>query len=454
MSRFFPRIIPALIVALSFSVQAQQSLFTETLTPEQVASHLDQDGWTIVDTRLNDAFNGWKLDGIERGGHIPGATDFSANWLKVDNDDLETELSQILENKGLSIEQHVVLYDANGDDAEQVAEYLKQKGFKNLYRFDFNEWANDADRPLVKFTNYQDIVPAVVVKDVLDGKRPETFENAETIKMVEASWGKEKTAYRKGHIPTAFHVNTDIIEPPSNSKPLMWMLADDQVLTKFATDFGFTKDDTIIVSSDEGTAAYRLAMVLEYLGVKDVRILNGGTLAWTMAGYDLETQSHKPTPVESFGAATPSRPEVFTTMEYVQNNINQNDDFVLVDNRTMDEHLGKTSGYTYHDKKGRIPGSVFGYAGTSDSYGMEYFRNPDKTMRNPDEFLSLWQQQGIDTSKHLAFMCGSGWRAAEIYYYANVAGLNNISVFSDGWIGWSNAGLPSESGPVNSHFVQ
>ncbi len=35
----------------------------------------------------------------------------------------------------------------------------------------------------------------------------------------------------------------------------------------------------------------------------------------------------------------------------------------------------------------------------------------------------MWEDQGINLKNHLAFMCGSGWRAAEVYTYANVMGL-------------------------------
>ena len=50
-------------------------------------------------------------------------------------------------------------------------------------------------------------------------------------------------------------------------------------------------------------AAYRVAAVLSYIGVEDVRVLNGGLAAWTGAGYELETASNKPEPVTDFGAA-------------------------------------------------------------------------------------------------------------------------------------------------------
>ena len=50
----------------------------------------------------------------------------------------------------------------------------------------------------------------------------------------------------------------------------------------------------------------------------------------------------------------------------------------------------------------------------------------------------LWDKAGIDTNKKLIFMCGSGWRAAEVLTYANVMGYDNSALYSDGWIGWSN----------------
>ncbi|WBW96510.1 rhodanese-like domain-containing protein [Oceanirhabdus sp. W0125-5] len=413
-----------------------------SINTEKVQEALKDNSWVIVDARLNDAFNGWKLDGVSRGGRIKGAVDFSANWLKVEDDNKEKILDEALETKGISKDKNIVLYDANGNDAKAVAEYLKGKGFSNLYVFDVNEWANDESLPMEKYENYQLIVPAVIVKDIIDGKKPESFENAKNIKIVEASWGEEKTSYANGHIPTAFHINTDSVEPPP-----AWMLGDDETLKKFVLEHGFTKEDTVIVTGEEQMAAYRVATVLRYIGVEDVRVLNGGTTAWTMAGYELETTSNKPAAVTEFGGVIPGNPDVIDTMDETKAGLKTPEKFILVDNRTWDEHIGKESGYSYHDIKGRIPGAVFGYAGKTDSYSLDYYRNIDKTMRNAKEFIALWEEQGIDTTKHLSFMCGSGWRVAEIYTYADVFGLDDIGIYSDGWIGWSNdSGNPIETG--------
>nr|WP_286312295.1 rhodanese-like domain-containing protein [Romboutsia ilealis] len=412
----------------------------KTIATKELQDKLSDDSWVVVDTRINDAFNGWKLDEVERGGHIKGAVDFSANWLTVDSKDKEKTLDKALETKGIEKDKNIVLYDANGKDAKEVANYLSEKGYKNLYTYNVADWAKDESLPMESYENYEMIVPATIVNDILDGKKPETFENSKNIKIVEASWGEESEAYSKGHVPTSVHINTDTVEPPPQ-----WMLASDEDLAKFANDYGFTKDDTIIVTGPDVMASYRVAVVLRYIGINDVRVLNGGNDAWTSAGYELETKSNKPVAGNDFGATIPANPDLIDTQAELKEMLKDSNN-VLVDNRSWDEYIGKISGYSYHDKKGRIPGAVYGYAGTSATT-LEDYRNIDNTMRNADEIKALWKDAGIDTNKHLIFMCGSGWRAAEVLTYANVMGFDNASLYSDGWIGWSNdTSNPTETG--------
>lgn len=412
----------------------------KTIATKELQDKLSDDSWVVVDTRINDAFNGWKLDEVERGGHIKGAVDFSANWLTVDSKDKEKTLDKVLETKGIEKDKNIVLYDANGKDAKEVANYLSEKGYKNLYTYNVADWAKDESLPMESYENYEMIVPATIVNDILDGKKPETFENSKNIKIVEASWGEESEAYSKGHVPTSVHINTDTVEPPPQ-----WMLASDEELAKFANDYGFTKDDTVIVTGPDVMASYRVAVVLRYIGINDVRVLNGGNNAWTSAGYELETKSNKPVAGNDFGATIPANPDLIDTQAELKEMLKDSNN-VLVDNRSWDEYIGKISGYSYHDKKGRIPGAVYGYAGTSATT-LEDYRNIDNTMRNADEIKALWKDAGIDTNKHLMFMCGSGWRAAEVLTYANVMGFDNTSLYSDGWIGWSNdTSNPTETG--------
>ncbi len=403
----------------------------KTITTQDLKENLDDKSWVVVDTRLNDSYNGWVLDGEKRGGHIDGAVDFSANWLSVDNKDKDKILDEALKTKGINTDKNIVLYDANGKDANKVADYLSKKGYKNIYTYDVKDWANDNKLPMKSYENYELIVPAKVVKEVVDGKTPDTFKDAKNVKVVEASWGEEKESYLKGHVPTSVHINTDTIEPPPE-----WMLANDKDLEKFALDYGFTKDDSVIVTGPDPMASYRVAVVLRYIGINDVRVLNGGNDAWVSAGYELETKSNKKAPGTDFGASIPANPDLIDTIPELKEHL-KNPEYTLIDDRTKEEFEGKISGYSYHDKKGRIPGAVYGYSGTSATT-LEDYRNIDNTMRNADEIKALWDKSKIDTNKHLIFMCGSGWRAAEVMTFANVMGVEKYSLYSDGWIGWSN----------------
>jgi|GEM_PF-408082 len=387
----------------------------------------------VVDTRDSNAFNGWRLDGVARGGHIVGAVNFSAGWLDVQHSNRDEILDAALADKGIVAGKKIVLCDANGRDREKLAAWLQARGLAGFLFYDLKQWADDEQLPLEKCPSWQLLVPAVVVQELVDGKKPESFEESAAIKFAEVSWGDETKSYDQGHVPGSFHINTDSVEPPPR-----WKLAGDEQLAAFARAHGFKHDDTVILSGKDPMASYRLAVVLRYIGVRDVRVLNGGLSAWKAADFPLETARHTPVPSAEFGVDIPGRPELITTYRELLGELKDTSRFTLVDNRTWEEHIGEKSGYSYHFKKGRIPGAKFGYAGKTDASSLGYYRNIDDTMRSADEILGLWKTTAIDPKTHLSFMCGSGWRAAEVLTYANVIGIDDASIYSDGWIGWSN----------------
>ena len=263
-------IITLCFIAFGCSNNNKEITFN-TVDTEAVKAALYDDNTVLVDTRLNDAFNGWKLDGVNRGGHIEGAVDFSANWLKADTNNKDTQLNEALQTKGITTDKSIILYDSNDRDAKEVADYLSKKDYKNIAIYNVKPWTEDENLPMVSYPHYEKIMPAVAIKDLLDGKEVETFNQGKAIKIIEASWGEATESYDKGHIPMAIHINTDSIEPPPE-----WLLANDEQLKTFALDYGFTKDDVVIVTGADQMAAYRVAVVLQYIGISDVRVLNGG----------------------------------------------------------------------------------------------------------------------------------------------------------------------------------
>ena len=163
-------------------------------------------------------------------------------------------------------------------------------------------------------------------------------------------------------------------------------------------------------------------------------------VGWNAKNYRLQTGSNTPT-AASFGVSEPQNPDLIDTIAEASSKLGS-DDYQLIDTRTDAEWNGTDSGYGYHDLMGRIDGTLHSSSGIGYSSSMYYYRNPDKSMRSKEVLEAMWKDQGIDTSKHMAFFCGSGWRAAEEAWDAMVLGYDKVSLYSDGWIGWSNEGNP------------
>jgi thiosulfate/3-mercaptopyruvate sulfurtransferase len=177
--------------------------------------------------------------------------------------------------------------------------------------------------------------------------------------------------------------------------------------------------------------------------VKDVRILNGGLQSWLDSEYEITTVPAENAKV-SFGADIPRRPEFAVDLAEAQE-ILASPDKNLVSVRSWREYTGEVSGYNYIEKKGRIPGSVFGDCGT-DAYHMENYRNLDHTMREYHEIAESWKKHGITPEKRNAFYCGTGWRGSEAFFNAWLMGWDNVAVYDGGWFEWSNNDLPYETG--------
>ncbi|MEG0747720.1 MAG: rhodanese-like domain-containing protein [Cetobacterium sp.] len=412
---------------LFLMVTMSMLILAKDIDTKEVLKNLDNSNWVIVDTRDTNEYNGWDLSNLGVNGHIKGATDFSYKWL--DKENLSESNKKILKErvleKNIKADKNIILYNTNKEKSEIVANYFRNLGIKNIYFYNLNSSEDYKLLPFESYQNYEMLVPASWVKDALNKKKA---------KVYEVSWGNLANAaiYLAGHIPEAPHINTDSIEPPPK-----WMLNTDENLIKFAESMGISKDDTIILYGDNVMASYRLAIVLKYIGVKDVRVLNGGLSAWQKEGYKLEIGNVKPTPIENFGSKTPINKKLIVDVEGAKKVLADNKkENVLVDIRSYNERIGKESGYSYMDRKGRIPGSVWGNSGTS-SVTLENYRNIDNTMRNADEIINMWNNLGIDSNKNLTFFCGSGWRAAEVLFYSGVIGRNGNSLYSNGWMEWS-----------------
>ena len=239
--------------------------------------------------------------------------------------------------------------------------------------------------------------------------------------------------FRSGHIDGAGYIDTNSIE----QAPLWNKVADD-VLLRLLLDEGISHELCVVLYGRNTLAAARVAHLMLYAGVRDVRLLDGGLGAWSAAGLPLAPgPARRPAALARFGTRFPGHPEYLIGIAQAKALLCQHDG-ALVSIRSWAEFCGQTSGYDYIAARGDIAGARWGRAGADgDINSMSEFQNPDGCMKPAHELCRFWGEAGIHRGRQTAFYCGTGWRASLAFFYAWLMGWERISVYDGGWYEWS-----------------
>jgi thiosulfate/3-mercaptopyruvate sulfurtransferase len=197
---------------------------------------------------------------------------------------------------------------------------------------------------------------------------------------------------------------------------------------------------TVVLYGRNALAAARAAHLMLYAGVSDVRLLDAGLAGWTRAGLGLEPGPPRlRSSAADFGAAFPARPDYLFDMVQVRRFLDRGEG-ALVSTRTWNEFTGKTSGYSYIDARGEIPGALWGRAGGDDDVNsMTEFHHHDGRMKPAADIRRMWQAAGLHPGRHTVFYCGTGWRASLAFFYAWLMNWERIAVYDGGWCEWSRS---------------
>lgn len=410
---------------------------------------------TIIDIRPVEAYNGWRINNEFRGGHIRGARSLPLKWTNY------IDWIEIVQSKGILPGQPLVIYGYGPDEAQLVADRFSRSGYDQIrvYNHFVDEWCVDEKRPMDQLSRYHQMVYPEWLKALLDGDTPPEFSGNDFV--VCHGHYRNRGDYLLGHIPGAVDVDTNTLESPET-----WNRRSPEELKETLEKLGITENTTVILygrfsfpdndnpfpgSSAGHLGSIRAAFIMMYAGVKDVRILNGGIKSWEDAGFEITTKEYTPVYRGEFIAPIPGRPELAVDVPEAKEMI-ASDQAELVSVRSWPEYIGEVSGYNYIEKRGRIPGSVFGNCGT-DAYHMENYRNLDHTTREYHEIEEIWREVGVVPKKHNAFYCGTGWRGSEAWLNAWLMGWPRVSVFDGGWFEWSNdPNNPTETGIPEQYY--
>ena len=168
------------------------------ISTSELAERLSDPNVTIVDVRPLAAYNGWRLNGERRGGHIPGAVAFPSAWLlSVD----AGEIDRLLQSKGIVPGRSIVVY---GDDLETSAFTTKLEvlGLEDVsvYEAGFGTWAGDEQLPIERLAKYDSLVHTEWLRQVLHGEKPESAPDDGKFLLFHVNFGVPEE-YAEGHIP-------------------------------------------------------------------------------------------------------------------------------------------------------------------------------------------------------------------------------------------------------------
>ena len=401
--------------------------------PEQVA----------VDVRATAAYNGWRLNGEARGGHIPGAVAFPVAWLSSIED---AEIERLLAAKGIGPGRPVIVYGDDAGDATTFKAWLEGAGHAHVRIFEpgFAAWAADASLPVERLPNYDKLVHPDWVRQLIDGERRRPPRATPSCCSMSTSACPRST--RRGTCPepstwTRTGSRTRMAgtgaRPPRSRRPCAgWASPGTRrwcstVATPRATPTRSGRGDGPDRSRPAGRRS-SCATPASTTFACSTGATTAGSMRDTRSTRSRAGRHRSP----ASGLAIPERPELIVDIGEAKSILADENAAAWSSVRTWREHIGEVSGYNYIGPAGRIAGDVWGNCGT-DAYHMQHYRNVDNTMRAYPEIAANWAEAGITSDKWVAFYCGTGWRAAETWFYAYLLDWSRIAVYDGGWFEWS-----------------
>jgi thiosulfate/3-mercaptopyruvate sulfurtransferase len=197
---------------------------------------------------------------------------------------------------------------------------------------------------------------------------------------------------------------------------------------------------TVVVhqGSDETDfgAAARVYWTLKSAGVSEIAILNGGMIAWTADGARaVSTEATAPRPSD---VTVSFSDRWLATQEDVLAVVEGGTQATLLDARPQSFWAGQEM-HPAAARPGTLPQSeYFTHTG--------WFSSP--AIVDPAAARALAEKNGYAEDEALISFCNTGhWAATNWFALSELAGIENVRLYPESMVGWSNAGLPMDNVP-------
>lgn len=267
-------------------------------------------------------------------------------------------------------------------------------------------------------------VAALAIEPVVDTAWLQANKDTKNLRIVEVS---SSPAYELGHIPNAMHTSIDAWRE-SNGKYIS--IKTPQMIEAEIQRLGIDKTSDVVLYADIQTpkdflkASY-IFWALNYHGIRNVALLDGGKQAWIKEVAQLD----KRTPlIAKSSYKVKINPDLMADREYVQSNIGQ---LPMIDARPADKYLGITPTATVA-RDGHIKGAM--------SYSWNYSVSSDYKLKESKKLATLFENgYGLDKKSEVLVYCTGGLETSFNYFVlSGVLGFEHVRLYDASMKEWGN----------------
>jgi thiosulfate/3-mercaptopyruvate sulfurtransferase len=244
--------------------------------------------------------------------------------------------------------------------------------------------------------------------------------NSSKLRIID--YGRKLQDYETGHIAGAVFVDRKTVWDKVNGIP--GMLPSVETVVAELEKARIDNDSTVVIYDRIGGLwASRLFWALEYLGLKDVHILNGGWNKWFKERRPIQMGASI---VPRGNLTVHLQPDLLSTKKWILDNLT-NPGVQIIDTRSFMEYIGAD---VRAARGGHIPRAV------NINWIFNLTSNDSKTFLPEKELTKLYESMEISKNKTIATYCQTGIRAAHTYFVFRLLGYPKVRVYDASWAEW------------------